>query len=82
MPAFAARLAFGQMGDELLLASQHVEPAKLRQRDFVFQHSELKKALEEILKRMKGGHGFSRILGFKKNLAIRCESVKSVAAFY
>ncbi len=29
MPAFAARLVFGQMADELLLASQRVEPAKL-----------------------------------------------------
>ena len=29
MPAFAARPIFGQMGDELLLASQRVEPAKL-----------------------------------------------------
>src|SRR5277367_374743 len=29
MPAFAARLVFGQMGEELLLGSQRVEPAKL-----------------------------------------------------
>ena len=28
MPAFAARLAFGQMADELLLASQRVEPVQ------------------------------------------------------
>src|SRR5204863_7975295 len=29
MPAFAARLAFGEMADEMLLASQRVEPKKL-----------------------------------------------------
>jgi uncharacterized protein (TIGR01777 family) len=51
MPAFAARLAFGQMGDELLLASQRVEPAKLAMTGFVFQYPELKKALEATLKR-------------------------------
>src|SRR6185503_7841354 len=29
MPAFAARLAFGEMADELLLSSTRVEPARL-----------------------------------------------------
>ena len=51
MPAFVVRLVFGQMGDELLLASQRVEPAKLTASGFSFQHSELTKALQEILKR-------------------------------
>ena len=51
MPAFAARLAFGQMGEELLLASQRVEPTKLAMTGYVFQYSELKKALEAILNR-------------------------------
>ncbi len=51
LPAFAARLAFGQMGDELLLASQHVEPTKLAMTGFVFQYPELKKALTDILKK-------------------------------
>ena len=49
MPAFAARLAFGQMGDELLLASQRVEPAKLLVSGYVFQKPDLRKALEDIL---------------------------------
>ena len=49
MPAFAARLAFGEMADELLLASQRVEPAKLISSGYPFQHSELRKALEDIL---------------------------------
>jgi uncharacterized protein (TIGR01777 family) len=51
MPAFAARLVFGQMGDELLLASQRVEPAKLIASGYVFQKPDLRAALEAILKR-------------------------------
>ena len=51
MPAFAARLAFGQMADELLLASQRVEPAKLISSGYPFHYSDLRKALEAILKR-------------------------------
>jgi hypothetical protein len=51
MPASAARLAFGQMADELLLASQRVEPAKLVASGYPFQYSDLKKALRDILKR-------------------------------
>jgi uncharacterized protein len=50
MPAFAARLALGQMADELLLASQHVEPAKLMATGYPFQYADLKPALEAILK--------------------------------
>ena len=50
MPAFAARLVFGQMADELLLSSQRVEPAKLMATAYVFQKPELKAALEDILK--------------------------------
>ncbi len=50
MPAFAARLVFGQMGDELLLASQRVEPAKLMASGYIFQKADLRKALEDILK--------------------------------
>jgi uncharacterized protein (TIGR01777 family) len=51
MPAFAARLAFGQMGDELLLASQRVEPAKLLASGYVFQKPDLSLALESILRK-------------------------------
>jgi hypothetical protein len=49
MPAFAARLVFGQMGDELLLASQRVEPANLMASGFVFQKPDLEGALSAIL---------------------------------
>jgi uncharacterized protein (TIGR01777 family) len=51
MPAFAARLVFGQMGDELLLASQRVEPSKLLASGYVFQKPQLRGALEGILKK-------------------------------
>ena len=51
MPAFAARLVFGQMGDELLLASQRVEPAKLLASGYVFQKPELRAALGGIFKK-------------------------------
>jgi len=49
MPAFAARLVFGQMGDELLLASQRVEPAKLMASSYAFRKPGLRRALEDIL---------------------------------
>ena len=51
MPAFAARLVFGQMGDELLLASQRVEPAKLMASGYVFRKPDLRLALSAILKK-------------------------------
>jgi len=49
MPAFAARLAFGQMADELLLASQRVAPAKLLASGYAFQWPDLRPALQAIL---------------------------------
>jgi uncharacterized protein (TIGR01777 family) len=51
MPAFAARLAFGQMADELLLASQRVQPAKLVSSGYKFQFSDLRDSLESVLRR-------------------------------
>jgi uncharacterized protein len=51
MPAFAVRLIFGEMGVELFLGSQRVEPAKLAASGCQFQHPELKSALKEILQR-------------------------------
>ena len=49
MPAFAVRLAFGEMADELLLASQRVEPAKLASSGYKFQFSQLEGALRHAL---------------------------------
>ncbi len=49
MPTFAARLAFGEMADELLLASARVLPMKLSASGFVFRHPDLETALSSLL---------------------------------
>lgn len=49
MPAFAARLAFGEMGDELLLSSQRVVPRKLLAAGFEFRYPALENALRHVL---------------------------------
>jgi uncharacterized protein len=51
MPAFVARLVFGQMADELLLASQRIEPAKLMATGYAFQKPDLRGALSAILEK-------------------------------
>jgi uncharacterized protein (TIGR01777 family) len=49
MPAFMARLAFGEMADELLLASERVAPEVLMQAGFKFNYPQLKDGLEALL---------------------------------
>ncbi len=49
MPAFAARFALGEMADELLLASQRVEPVKLVASGYKYQQADLSKALYQAL---------------------------------
>jgi uncharacterized protein len=49
VPAFAVRLMFGDMADELLLASQRLEPARLRGSGYRFLHPELEEALRFVL---------------------------------
>jgi uncharacterized protein (TIGR01777 family) len=51
MPAFLAKLAFGEMGEELLLGSQRVEPAKLLANGYLFRYRELRASLEGLLAR-------------------------------
>jgi len=51
MPAFAARTVFGEMGEELLLSSQKVEPAKLIASGYPFRFRELRTSLEDLLKK-------------------------------
>jgi len=51
MPAFAARAAFGQMSDELLLSGQRVEPAKLLASGYAFKYPSLEDALRHVLNR-------------------------------
>ncbi len=50
LPAFAARLAFGEMADELLLASTRVLPKELERAGFSFAYPELEPALQHALK--------------------------------
>ena len=49
VPAFAARLAFGETADALLLASARVEPARLRGAGFQFKNPEIEGALRSVL---------------------------------
>lgn len=49
MPAFAARLLFGEMADALLLASTRVEPGQLNASGYAFRHPELEGALRHLL---------------------------------
>jgi uncharacterized protein (TIGR01777 family) len=50
MPAFAARLAFGEMADAILLSGARVMPEKLTQARFKFKYSDLKAALKQFTK--------------------------------
>lgn len=50
-PAFALRLAFGEMADALLLSSTRVEPLRLKETGYTFQYPELEGALRHVLKK-------------------------------
>ena len=54
MPAFAARIAFGELANELLLASTCVLPKKLMDSGYKFRHPELGEAFEHLLKKTDG----------------------------
>jgi hypothetical protein len=49
MPAFAARLAFGEMADDMLLGGARVEPRALTAAGFQFAYPQLEAALRHIL---------------------------------
>jgi uncharacterized protein len=49
MPAFAARLAFGEMADEMLLSSIRVDPRALLAAGFKFKFPDLESALRRLL---------------------------------
>jgi uncharacterized protein len=50
LPEFALKLAFGQMGEEILLGSQKVEASKLISSGYPFRYRELRASLEALLK--------------------------------
>ena len=49
VPAAAVRLAFGEMADEMLLASTRVAPSRLAATDYTFRYSDLEAALRHTL---------------------------------
>jgi NAD dependent epimerase/dehydratase family enzyme len=51
LPAPVARVALGEVADELLLASARVEPAKLEETGYSFRYPELEGALRHLLGR-------------------------------
>jgi len=48
MPAFAARLAFGEMADALLLSGQNVKPARLLKEGFRFRAETIDDAFKQV----------------------------------
>lgn len=51
LPARAARLALGEMADELLLASARMQPERLRKSGYEFRYPQLEGALRHLLGR-------------------------------
>ena len=51
VPAFAARLALGEMAEELLLASTRVQPKRLVDSEYRFRHDSLEDAFRHLLGR-------------------------------
>lgn len=49
VPAFAARLVFGEMADALLLSSQRVEPKHLKEAGYQFAYPQLEGALRHAI---------------------------------
>ena len=51
VPALAARIALGEMADELLLSSTRVHPSRLANSGYAFRHDSLEDALRHVLGR-------------------------------
>lgn len=49
VPGFVMRLAFGELGDKLLLGSQRVLPQRLQEAGFKFQFADAESALRDLL---------------------------------
>ena len=54
MPALIARLVFGEMGEEFMLASRRAQPAKLIAAGYRFRYPELECALQHEQEVMSG----------------------------
>jgi uncharacterized protein (TIGR01777 family) len=55
LPAFAAKLAFGEMADALLLASARVRPSRLIDAKYPFRFPVLEDALRNALRKRNSG---------------------------
>jgi hypothetical protein len=55
LPAFITRLVMGEMGEEFLLASRRIQPAKLLAAGYRFRFPDLEAALQHELESMKAG---------------------------
>src|SRR6185369_2256940 len=49
LPSVAVTLMLGEMGQEALLVSERVEPAKLKGLGFVYRHPEIEGALRDVI---------------------------------
>jgi uncharacterized protein (TIGR01777 family) len=49
VPGFVAQIAFGEMGEALLLASQRVDPTRLKVSGYKFHHEKIDDALSHLL---------------------------------
>ncbi len=49
VPGFVARIAFGEMADEMLLSSTRVAPTRLTETGYEFAHPQLESALRHVL---------------------------------
>ena len=49
LPAFAAKLALGEMADEVLLSSIRAEPARLKEANYLFRYPELEGAFKHLI---------------------------------
>ena len=53
LPGFVVRIMFGEMGQELILEGQHVEPRRLQDLGFRFEHPELESCLRHTLGKVR-----------------------------
>ncbi|MEJ7872076.1 MAG: DUF1731 domain-containing protein, partial [Rubrobacteraceae bacterium] len=51
LPAPVARLVLGEVADELLLASQRIEPARLKESGYSYRYPQLEGAFRHLLGR-------------------------------
>ena len=55
MPAFLVRLVLGEMGEELMLASRRIQPAKLLEAGYRFRFPELELAIRHEMESLNAG---------------------------